>query len=235
MTHARAGSRRAQPWTISAPDWFTDVEELRTRFARLVGGTADDVALVPASSYGLSVVARNLTAGPGDRVLLLDQEFPSNYYTWGRFAQRTGAELLVVEREPGQSWTGAIVEAVDERVAIASVPNVHWTNGALVDLPRVAGALREAGSAFIIDAKPIAGRHATGCGSPSPRCSGGGRLQLAARTVQPRLSPRVAATLRARTDEIASRGEGLGLTAPPRMRAHRTCLASSSRLRQPDG
>jgi selenocysteine lyase/cysteine desulfurase len=149
--------RRAKPWTISASDWFADVEELRSRFARLMGVPADTVALVPAASYGLAVLARNLTAAPGDRVLVLDHEFPSNYYTWHRFAQRTGAELLVVEQEPGQSWTEAILDAVDERVAIASVPNVHWTNGALVDLERVAPTLREAGSAFIVDASQSLG------------------------------------------------------------------------------
>jgi selenocysteine lyase/cysteine desulfurase len=149
--------RRARPWTITAPDWFADVEELRARFARLLGGTADDIALVPATSYGLAVAARNLTAGPGDRVLLLDQEFPSNYYTWQRFAQRWGAQLLVAERGPGQTWTEAILGAIDERVAIASVPNVHWTNGSLVDLQRVALALREAESAFIIDASQSLG------------------------------------------------------------------------------
>jgi len=144
--------RRAMPWTISAADWFTDVEELRSRFARLIGGTADDVAIVPATSYGLAVAARNLTAGPGDRVLVLDREFPSSHHTWRHFTQRTGAELLVVERQHGQSWTDAILDAVDERVAIASIPNVHWTNGAPVDLRRVEPALREAGSAFVIDA-----------------------------------------------------------------------------------
>ena len=149
--------RRAKPWTISASDWFSDVEELRSRFARLIGATAEDIALVPATSYGLAVAARNLTAGPGDRVLVLDQEFPSNYYTWQRFAQKTGAELLVAEREPGQSWTEAILAAIDERVAIASVPNVHWTNGAPVDLQGVALTLREAGSAFIIDASQSVG------------------------------------------------------------------------------
>jgi selenocysteine lyase/cysteine desulfurase len=149
--------QRAKPWTIEAPDWFSDVEELRARFSRLIGGTADDVALVPATSYGLSVAAHNLNAGPGERVLVLDQEFPSNYYTWQRFVERTGAELLVVGREPGQSWTEAIVEAIDERVAVASVPNVHWTNGALVDLDRVAPVLREAGAAFIVDASQSLG------------------------------------------------------------------------------
>ena len=150
-------ARRARPWTISAPDWFSDAEQLRSRFAQLIGGTADDVALVPATSYGLSVAARNLRAGPGDHVLVLDQEFPSSYYSWQRFARRTGAELLVVRREPGQSWTEAILDAIDERVAVASIPNVHWTNGAFVDLQRVSLALREAGSAFIIDASQSLG------------------------------------------------------------------------------
>jgi selenocysteine lyase/cysteine desulfurase len=150
-------ARRAEPWTISAPDWFTDVEELRSQFAKLIDGRAEDIALVPATSYGLAVAARNLTAGPGDRVLVLDEEFPSNYYTWQRFARRTGAELLLVTREAGQSWADAILDSIDERVAIASVPNVHWTNGALVDLRRVAPALREVGSAFIIDASQSLG------------------------------------------------------------------------------
>jgi selenocysteine lyase/cysteine desulfurase len=153
----QALARRAAPWAIGADDWFVEVEELRGLFARLIGGDADGVALIPATSYGLAVAARNLVAAPGERVLVLDDEFPSNYYTWRRFTDRTGAELHVVEREPGQTWTDAILAAVDERVAIASVPNVHWTNGALVDLPRVAGALREAGSAFVVDASQSLG------------------------------------------------------------------------------
>ena len=150
-------ARRAKPWTISASDWFADVEELRSRFARLISGSVEDIAFVPATSYGLAVAARNLSAGPGDRVLVLDEEFPSNYYTWHHFAERTGSELLVVKRAPDQDWTHAILAAIDERVAIASVPNVHWTNGALVDLHRVAVALREAGSAFIVDASQSLG------------------------------------------------------------------------------
>ena len=146
-----AVDRRATPWTIRS-GWFDDVEDLRSRVARLLGVAANNVALVPATSYGLGSVARNLTAKAGDRVLVLDGEFPSNYYTWQRFARRTGAELVVVQAEPGQMWAEAIIDAIDERVAVAALPNVHWTNGRLIDLNRVAPVLRAAGSAFIIDA-----------------------------------------------------------------------------------
>ncbi|HWW09579.1 MAG TPA: aminotransferase class V-fold PLP-dependent enzyme [Candidatus Acidoferrales bacterium] len=147
-----AVDRRSQPWTIGGTRWFDDVEDLRSLAARLLGVAATHVAFVPATSYGLAAVARNLSVKARDRVLVLDGEFPSNYYTWHRFARRTGAELVVVQPEAGQTWADAIIDAVDERVAIASLPNVHWTNGRLIDLNRVAPVLRAAGSSFIIDA-----------------------------------------------------------------------------------
>lgn len=150
-------ARRSKPWTISPPDWYTDSERLRSRFADLIGAKADDVALIPATSYGLAVAARNMKARPGQRVLVLAEEFPSNYYTWKRFAATTGAELTVVARGKGESWTDAILRVVDGRVVIASVPNVHWSNGAYVDLERVATALRDVGASFVIDASQSLG------------------------------------------------------------------------------
>jgi selenocysteine lyase/cysteine desulfurase len=158
--HAAAVSAlddRARPWALRAADWFPDVERLRDRVATLINAEPDEVALIPATSYGLAVVARNLSAKPGDRILVLADEFPSNYYTWRRFAQRTGAELLVVDKAFDQTWTEAVLGNIDERVTIASVPNVHWTNGALLDLDAVGAALRAVGATFVVDASQSLG------------------------------------------------------------------------------
>lgn len=153
----RALARRAAPWDIAARDWFTDVERLRERLAALIGGSPDGVALVPSSSYGLAIAARNLAAAPGEQVVVLDDEYPSNYYTWRRFCERTGARLVVVERERGQSWADAAVERIDEATRVVAVPNVHWTNGELVDLDAVAAATRQVGAALCIDASQSLG------------------------------------------------------------------------------
>lgn len=142
---------RGQPWMISASDWFADVERLRSLFAAMIGAPADGVAFVPATSYGLAVAARNLPLRSGERVLVLAEEYPSGIYTWRAAARRYGAEVLTVAREPGQSWTAAVLAALDERVAIVSVPNVHWTDGALLDLPAIARRTREAGARLVID------------------------------------------------------------------------------------
>jgi hypothetical protein len=52
--------RRARPWAIGEADWYADVERLRGLAGRLVGGDADGIALVPATSHGFAVAAANL-------------------------------------------------------------------------------------------------------------------------------------------------------------------------------
>jgi selenocysteine lyase/cysteine desulfurase len=148
----RALARGSRPWRIRSSDWFTDVERLRSLVARLIGGDEDGIALVPSTSYGLAVAARNLDARPLSRVLTVAGDFPSAVYTWRAFARRTGAEVRSVARRDGQSWTEALLEELDERVTVVSVPNVHWTNGAFVDLQAVAERARSVGAAITIDA-----------------------------------------------------------------------------------
>lgn len=149
--------QRAQPWTIRAEDWFGDVERLRSLFAALVGGDADGVALVPATSYGFAVAARNIRLAAGQRILVLAEEYPSGIYTWRRCANRDGAEICTVTREGGQTWTEAVLARLDERVGVVSVPNVHWTDGAFVDLDRIAARSRECGARLVIDASQSLG------------------------------------------------------------------------------
>lgn len=149
--------RRARPWTIAADDWFGDVERLRELFGRLIDADADGIALVPATSYGLGVAARNLRLGPWQRIIMLAEEYPSGIYTWRRLANESGAEIVTVEREPGQSWTEATLAALDERAGLLSVPNVHWTDGALVDLDAVAARARELDCRLAIDASQSCG------------------------------------------------------------------------------
>jgi selenocysteine lyase/cysteine desulfurase len=143
--------RRGRPWTITADDWFSGVERLRTVFGELVGGDAEGVALVPATSYGFAVAAHNLALQRDDRVLVLAEEYPSGIYSWRTATRTVGADILTVSREPDQSWTDAILNVLDERVTMVSVPNVHWTDGALIDLEAVSARTHEVGARLVID------------------------------------------------------------------------------------
>jgi selenocysteine lyase/cysteine desulfurase len=156
---ARAVRAKSSPWTYRATDWFDSAESLRALVGRLVNGDADGIALVPSTSYGLAVAAANVVVHAGQSILVLDREFPSNFYTWRELARRTGAELRVVVRDAGESWTDALLAAIDDDVAVVATPNCHWTDGSLIDLERVARATRAVGAAFVVDASQSLGAY----------------------------------------------------------------------------
>jgi selenocysteine lyase/cysteine desulfurase len=146
-----AVSRKSRPWEVTPNDFFEDVEVVRTLFARLVGGDADGVAIVPSVSYGISVAAANVPVHEGEKILILEDQFPSNVYPWRELASRSGAKLVTVPRPEDYDWTRALIEEIDTDTAVVAAPNCHWTDGSLVDLARVGERVREAGAALVVD------------------------------------------------------------------------------------
>ena len=144
--------RKARPWKIEVGDFFDDSEALRASWAELLGADADSVAITPAAGYGLSLAANHVALGEGQLVLLADEQFPSNVYPWTDKAQRTGGEVRFVPRPEDGDWTRAVLDELDERVAIVALPNVHWTDGGFFDLVRIGARAREAGAALVVDA-----------------------------------------------------------------------------------
>jgi selenocysteine lyase/cysteine desulfurase len=160
---------KSSPWNFRASDWFVHAEPLRALFARIVGGDANDVALVPSASYGLAVAAANVPVRAGQTILVIDREFPSSTYTWRELARRTGARVRTVTREAGASWTDAVVAALDEGdVALVGTPVCHWTDGTFIDIERVGAAARAAGAALVVDASQAAGAHPIDVGVAQP-------------------------------------------------------------------
>ena len=150
----RAVARKAHPWDITPADFFSEVAQARRRFAELLGGGTgeDDIAIVPAVSYGMAVACANLPLRRGQTVLLLDEEFPSVILPWRERARAAGATAVLLPRPADDDWTRVILEAIDQRTAVAALPALHWTDGALIDLPRVVTRLREVGAALVVDA-----------------------------------------------------------------------------------
>lgn len=144
-------ARVGQPWQVTTDDFFTPPERARSLFARLINARPDDVAITPSASYGISTAAQNLRIGKGQTILMLDEEFPSNVYAWQALAKRDGGELRIVRRPADADWTRAILDALDDRVAIAALPHCHWTDGGYVDLERVSPALHQLGTRLVLD------------------------------------------------------------------------------------
>jgi len=149
--------RKASPWTISPADFFGETEAARAAFAALLGALADDIAIIPAASYGMELAARTLPLSAAQQVLVLEGEFPSNFYPWRRRAADVGAGMRTVPTPAGGDWTKAVLDRLDGTVAIVALPHCHWADGGLLDLVAIGAACRAVGAALALDLTQSAG------------------------------------------------------------------------------
>jgi selenocysteine lyase/cysteine desulfurase len=154
--------RKRDPTSITPQDFFDGSDALRRRFARLIG--ADDperVAILPAASYGIAIVARNTRLERHQNVVVTGGQFPSNYYAWSRLCREAGAELRVVappdSARRGAAWNEALLAAIDGATALAALAPAHWSDGTRFDLAAVRARTREVGAAMVIDGTQTVG------------------------------------------------------------------------------
>jgi selenocysteine lyase/cysteine desulfurase len=144
-------ARKSHPWELTPDKFFTGSDEFRATAAQLIGCSADCIAIVPSASYGIATAARNLPVKKGQRILVLAEQFPSNYYAWQRRAEENGASLKVVAWPEDHDWTAAVLNSLTADVAIAALPHVQWTSGGRLDLVRIGEACRKLGAALVLD------------------------------------------------------------------------------------
>ncbi len=157
---------KVQPWQVRTSHFFEPCDRLRATFARLIGAShADDVAILPSVSYGLANAAANIPALPGkNRVVMLREQFPSNYYCWARLARYRQWELVQVgppagAADLGAAWQGALLDAIDERTAVVAMAPAHWATGTAFDLQAVSEKVHRHGAIWVLDATQYLGAH----------------------------------------------------------------------------
>ncbi|PAP75330.1 aminotransferase class V-fold PLP-dependent enzyme [Rubrivirga marina] len=146
------------PTDFGPADFFTSADRVRQLFAQLVGGQPKHVALVPAVSYAMATVAKNLDVERGQTIVVVAEQFPSHVYPWRRLADDAGATIRTVEPPAplgtpgrGADWNARLLDAIDADAALVAVPNVHWADGTVFDLEAVGEQCRAVGAAFVVD------------------------------------------------------------------------------------
>jgi selenocysteine lyase/cysteine desulfurase len=161
MTVTEAGKRgvlrKTSPWNIGVPDFFVESDSLRATFAQLIGCTGDDVAIIPAVSYGVSAAARNLPIEKGQSILVAAEQFPSNVYPWLERAKEVGATIKTAPRPSNGDWTSSVLETFDSSVAVVALPPCHWADGGLFDLKTIGAHCRKQGVYLVVDASQSLG------------------------------------------------------------------------------
>ncbi|ETO26966.1 hypothetical protein RFI_10165, partial [Reticulomyxa filosa] len=111
---------------------------------------AEDISIVPSVSFGSATIAKNLSEvvkkhwkekGTRGNVVLLRDQYPSNYYVWKRMQEQLGenvVEIRVVERPSFKdSWTQYVLQCIDSDTILVTIPNVHWSDGSWVGIEEI--------------------------------------------------------------------------------------------------
>ena len=158
-------TQHANPFGLHPDDFFSGAVRVRSLFSQLIhnqyAGSPDPerIAIIPSVAYGMGVVARNLPRKPGiragQRIVLVDGEFPSDVYAWERVSAELGLTMAVVPMPDafpkGPLWNERLLTAIDADTALVVVPAAHWMYGIRFDLETIGQRARAVGAWLAID------------------------------------------------------------------------------------
>ena len=127
-------------------------ETLRTRFARLVNATPDEIALLFSTAEGENTIAQGLDLQPGDNVVIDELHYPTEFVLYRALEASRGIELRIAKHRDGAVDASDFEPLVDRRTRIVSVAWVSHHNGFRHDMRPIADLAHAHGAVFYTDA-----------------------------------------------------------------------------------
>jgi selenocysteine lyase/cysteine desulfurase len=126
-------------------------EEVRSLFGALIGAGADDIALTPSTTRGIATICQLTRLAPGQRVVMMANEHPSQVLGWLELCRACGAEPIFVPKPANGDWTSALISALSQETAVVCFAPCHWCDGTFLNSAAIAAQARSVGALVAID------------------------------------------------------------------------------------
>jgi cysteine desulfurase/selenocysteine lyase len=138
--------------SLHYPQWLATERRLRERLAGLIGAeSAADIALAKNTSEALSMIAYGLTWEPGDEIVGIAQEFPSNRVVWESLTEQ-GVAWSALDLDGSSDPEADLLALCTPRTRMIAVSWVQYARGLRLDLERIGAFCRSKGILFCVDA-----------------------------------------------------------------------------------
>jgi selenocysteine lyase/cysteine desulfurase len=137
---------------------YTDLDQIRTAAAAMIGAQPDEIALLKNTAEGISIAANAINWKQGDRIVTAAGEYPANVYPWMDISQRHGVTFAMVPEETdAQGRRRVPLERILEfashpRTRVVTLSQVEFGTGQRHDLRRIGDFCRTNGKIFVVDA-----------------------------------------------------------------------------------
>lgn len=132
--------------------WLGVETELRRLMTKLINAPSEhDIALLKSTSEGLSAIAYGLDWQPGDNIVSIAQEFPSNRIVWESLEPH-GVELRLLDLNRSRDPEHDLIALCDQKTRLLSVSSVQYAAGERLQLEGLGEYCRTHDVIFVIDA-----------------------------------------------------------------------------------
>ncbi len=155
----KAVTKKRRPDLYQNLDLFEPLIALKKKFAQIINlEDYQRVANIPSVSYGLANAAKNIALKPDDEIVVIEEQFPSNIYTWIELSKKFGAKLVTIKQPDNPSdWNDLILNAINENTRIVAMAHVHWANDFIFNLKSIRKKTKDYESLLIVDASQSLG------------------------------------------------------------------------------
>jgi selenocysteine lyase/cysteine desulfurase len=146
------------------PAFESEVQQVRTRLAKLIGARVDQIALLPNASVAAYQVVSTLRWDEQPALMYSDQEFPSIAHVW--LAQRARGARPESIRNVGRhaDMAAQYAERIDRNTKFVSIPHTGYLDGRTLPVKRIAACARSVGAKVFVDAYQAVGVQAVDVG-----------------------------------------------------------------------
>lgn len=134
-----------------------DRNTTRVLLSRLLGGSADEYALITSTGVGMGIVAQGLNLKKGDNIVLPEREHWNNSFPWLNL-QKKGVEIRFAKINPDNSIDPeAFEKLVDDNTRLVTLAAVRFNSGFRPNLNAIGKIAHEKGALFAVDVAQAAG------------------------------------------------------------------------------
>jgi selenocysteine lyase/cysteine desulfurase len=153
--------RKSKPHLITQETFFETTEPVKKLFAQLINcPDSERIALIPSTSYGMAIVARNLGFKPnlkaGQEILMVHEEFPSDVYAWEGVCMEKGLVTKTILppqtlENRGKIWNETLINSINANTCMVVISPTHWADGTRFNLEEIGRQCRLYGALFVVD------------------------------------------------------------------------------------